>query len=375
MIDKVAIKKYLSKVKSLSIIDQFRFPVKNNLTTIRVDERPDHQIGQDQMGLFFYDYYKRCDFLSHIIDINVDEEIERMVDFINGSVDQINIYHYSLIPQKTANDVSLSKFHTAQLDDRSFSLLKNTHHSIAHCLTQENFPDGYRFLLISKEIANRKNHQNKHLWFDRLDEIYSFHTIVPFLLKYYSGGIHSSIHSVNTDNFPHASSSGSSNLFQSEIGYLDNTAISEIDTIVRFLSNKLAYRLIVRSEISANGAFERAIFLRSVIDPILRENKTVINQATTPGNNKTSTQAKFILKTLSDNDAEHKDLIDEDLLAQFLQIRNSIIHPDPSESIEKLHLLYDRTDDLRKVIYSFLITTIKLNRIGSQREFALPTEL
>ena len=93
------------------------------------------------------------------------------------------------------------------------------------------------------------------------------------------------------------------------------------------------------------------------------------------GDSKTTFQARFILKTLVDNGYQNQNLISEGLLKDFLQIRNSIIHPNPTDGIEHLHLLYDRIHDIRKVIYEFLFCSIELKHSNNLDDFELNTQL
>ena len=46
---------------------------------------------------------------------------------------------------------------------------------------------------------------------------------------------------------------------------------------------------------------------------------------------------------------------------EFLGIRNRIIHPDPHDTIESLHLIYDKLPALRWNVYEFLVKSIGNN--------------
>ena len=205
----------------------------------------------------------------------------------------------------------------------------------------------------------------------------SCHRITRFLLKYFAGNIESLDSSISTDNFPHSNSSQSSKVIKTEIQKIEDTHIDKISRIISFLNDKLTYRLIIKSEFSARLPFERAIFLRSILDPILEKNKTTINGAFNPNNGikKTNIQAQYILKTLLINNGQYSNLVKLNELTDFLQIRNSIIHPKPTDTIEKMHLLYEKTTDFRKVIYEFLFIAINKNITNGLSEFELDTVL
>ncbi|WP_271765931.1 hypothetical protein [Aquimarina algiphila] len=376
MINKQGILEYIEKIKCLSLIEQFNNKIENEEILIDLDERPQYTIAKDHIGQFFYDYYCRCTFLSSLISVNVDDEIDQMIKFIKGETDTVNTYHFSLSPQKTNNDLDLGNYFLIQLNEDQFQNLIQTHHSFGHQIERENYPSEYRALLISKVIAKRKQgNQSHHLWFDRLDEIYTYHSIIRFLLKYFAGNIQSADSSISSDNFPFASSSGSGKVFKNEITSISDSDKAKIIQIIDFLSDKLVFRLIVRSEISCKNVFEQAVFLRSILDPILSKNNTAIRSTMVQGDHKTTFQAKFILKTLVDNACQYHNLISESLLKDFLKIRNSIIHPNPTDGIEHLHLLYDRIHDIRKVIYEFLFCSIELKQANNFDDFELNTQL
>ncbi|MEM9298140.1 MAG: hypothetical protein AAGA64_07095 [Bacteroidota bacterium] len=374
MLNKQAIQDYLEEIKNLSPLDQYRHVFENEPLCIDLDERPDHPIGKDNIGLFFSQYHQRCMFLSRIIGVQADKEIDNMIDFINGITDEVNIYHQSISPQKTINDVSFGRFHVVQLDDKDYQDWLVTH-GLEHPLKTKNFEIGFRSLLISKEVAKRKTSNNYNHWYDRLDDIYSDHTIVRFFMNFYEGDIQAAPSAWSVDNFPNGSSSGSPSMFQSEIGDLDRIDISKIEDALNFLSNKLIYRLIIRNEITCEHVFQRTIFLRSVVDPILEKNDAVIMRAWGQVGKKTDVQARYILKTLKDNNARHQGLVSEGLLGKFLRTRNAITHPKPNDSIEELHILYDKMADLRRVVYDFLLTSIDVGKTSNLPEFELPTQL
>ena len=96
MINKQEILDYIEKIKGLSLIEQFNNKIENEEILIDLDERPKYTIAKDHIGQFFYDYYCRCSFLSSLISVNVEDEIDQMDKFIKSETDIVNIYHILL---------------------------------------------------------------------------------------------------------------------------------------------------------------------------------------------------------------------------------------------------------------------------------------
>lgn len=331
MIDKTEVLEFISKFGGLSNIDRFRSEIKidNEPIEINLDDRTKYIIRKDQVGEFFIEYMTKCKFLETIIDIDIDEEISNMCSFINGEIDEVNIYHYSVLPQKMQNNsITIDNYYLINLNDEGFSKFLNSHSSAKSMIDVEKYSPEHVSLIISKERSKRRIVANSfHFDIDRLDEIYSYHSIIRFIIDFYVGDIQHFHSSLSTDNFPNANSSQTSRVIRTEIGKIEAAHTNKIFSIVSFLRDKLFFRLVIRSELSTKSVFEKAIFLRSILDPIFSRNKSVINSAFRPGDKKTNIQAKYVLKTLSDKHGQYVGLISEAELTNFLQIRNSIIHP------------------------------------------------
>ncbi len=361
----------------------------NEVINVYLDDRPPVKISKWNLGEFFIDYQKRCLFLESILGINTDEEINKMVDYLNGTIEELDIYHYSLYPVKTDfKETSVNKFSLHQLDEEEFQNFLNSHHNFdLHINSTEkiaNYPLGNRMLLISKEKGKRRQHnESYHLFFDRLDEIYSNHTIVKFLFDYFFGNISVKQSSISTDSFPHSGTSSSSKFYHGELKNIQAIAINRIQKVITFLEDKLYYRLIIRAEIAANETFARCVLLRSVLDPFFEKNsnKSKINNAqTTLGSStnrldKTLVQSKLILKFLNDNGSIKQNLVSEAELNQFLRVRNKVAHPRPNASIMELHQLYDKLGLIREIIYEFVFIIIERNIDNSLDDFEIDTLL
>jgi len=379
IINQEVILKYIEDNKSLSSTERFRKGriINNEEFLISIDDRPTQTIAKNSFGEFILDYNKRCEYLSNIISLNPIEEVKNLIKFINGDNENLIIYHYSLLPLKIDSDkIDLGNHSLHNLDESLFKSLLNSHLQLKSLTRIESFPVNYRSLLISKVSTNRiDQNTSRHLFFDRLDEIYSYHSIIQFLLDYYFGDINIHRGSVSTDNFPEAGSSGSSKIFPREISGINNERINKIRLVIEFLQNKLYYRLILRSEIYSKHVFDRSIFLRSILDPFFEKNNEEINSHMANGVRKTSIQARFILKTLSDNNSPNSDLVTEEELTKFLKIRNAIIHPEPNESIEELHILYDKMPKFREVIFDYVFSSILIGANLGLDDFKNNTQL
>lgn len=373
----------------------------NQVINVYLDDRPPVMIAERNLGEFFFDYQKRCLFLESILGLNASDEINRMIDYLNNEVDDLDIYHFSLYPVKTDfKTFSLGKYSLYQLDEEEFRTFLNSHQSLASHINSIqkiinspisnrfrkiiNFPLGNRALLISKERVKRKQqNESYHLYFDRLDDIYSNHTIVKFLFDYYFGNIGFKQSSISTDNFPFAGTSSSSNFYQGELKNIEQYAIDRIQKTLTFLESKLYYRLIIRAEITSNETFARCVLLRSILDPFFekRSNKRKIENAeitlgsATNRLSKTLVQSKLIIKSLIDNGSPKHDLVTDIELANFLKIRNKIAHPRPSASVLELHQIYEKSSLIRQMIYEFVFILIERKMDNSLDDFEIDTLL
>lgn len=352
---------YLDKFRNVSCIEIYNNKIPNNKICISLNDRPEYVISEGDIGKFFLEYEKRCSFLESIIGISTKSEIIKMIDFINGKTDELEIYHYSIFPKKIENEkISFNKYYLVSLSEETFGKLFSSHERLNYCSKLDSFKD-HCSILISKENIKRTNHRSSsHLFFDNLDDIYSSHSILEFIFDYYFGEIDRHLCSINTDNFPFANTPGSINLYPSKLDWIDINNIKHIDTLINSLQNKLYYRLMIRSEINARHEFPRAVFLRTLLDPFFQKNESAIKGYVKSLNlDKTTVQAKYILKFLNTKNSSKASIITEGELATFLKIRNKIIHPKPNENIDTLHLLYDKLPLIRKVIYEFIFLALE----------------
>lgn len=364
----------MKKVKGLSFVERFScgLNIENDELKVSIDDRPTQVISKNSLSIYLVDYYIRCEFLQEVLDVNPDEELRQFIKFINGKIDEFFIYHYSFFPLKMdKEEVKLDTFSLHYLDKDKFLLLQKTHPLFTEAILNKNVNEEYRSLLISKIKVKRTNeNESRHNRFDRLDEIYTYHHIVRFLLDYKFGEIDHQYSSISTDNFPQANWSGTSHMNLTEIKNINEDALDWIKNIINFLEDKLYYRLIIRGEIDCRTIFDRAIFLRSILDPFFEKNKVQINSAMKKGVKRSSIQSTFILQLLKKNETKYSSIINNNELARFLQIRNSIIHPDPNDGIKELHFLYDKMPKIRRTIYDYIFTSIQVSKGKGLEDFS-----
>lgn len=364
---------YLDKFRNVFIVEMYKNKISNNKICISLNDRPEYIIHEGDIGKFFLEYQKRCSFLESIIGISTESEIRKMIDFINGETNDLEIYHYSIFPKKIENEkITLNKYYLVSLREKTFDKLFYSHKRLNFNNKLNSFKE-HCSILISQENIQRANHRpSSHLFFDKLDDIYSNHSILEFIFDYYFGEIDRYPCSINTDNFPFANTPGSIKLRPSKLEWIDISNIGHIDTIINSLQNKLYYRLIIRSEINAMHEFPRAVFLRTLLDPFFQKNNSTIQSYVKSSNlNKTTVQAKYILKFLNIQNSNQVSTITESELETFLKIRNKIIHPKPNENIDTLHLLYDKLPLIRKVIYEFIFLALEYISNNQLNDFEL----
>ena len=135
------INSYLNKFRHANDIEIFNNPMSNREIKMSLSDRPGaHTISQGELGKFFIEYERKCDFLASIIGINTNNEIQKMIDFINGRNNKIDIYHYSIFPKKIYNNrISFSKYYLVALDETKFKKLSNSHNRFG--VNSELIPD------------------------------------------------------------------------------------------------------------------------------------------------------------------------------------------------------------------------------------------
>lgn len=350
---------------------------KNSQIEINVNDRPKYVIQEGQLLNFLSEYKSRCEFLDMIQSINISNEIERMYDFLVATTNEIDVYHYSLCSHSTITEsLSVGNISFHKLDELKYQEFLNRHKSVEFLLQQKpnSFPENYRLLIVSKERVKRMNvNPTKHIFYDKLDEIYSNHKLFLFLLNYEYGNINVSNNSISTDNFPHSNSSSSSKMINKDLSEISSP--SRIIHVYNHLQNKLFYRLVMRSEYASKFVFGNTIYLRSLLDPFLNKNNDVIKNACPVRGRKTDYQSKFIFETIRRLNPSFTFIIDEAELSSFLRIRNNLIHPNPTESIEMLHLIYDKIAEFRKLIYEFIISSIVEIETNSLEDFEIQTTI
>lgn len=236
---------YLDKFRNASILKIYENQIPNNNICMSLNDRPEYIIREGDIGKFFIEHEKRCSFLESIIGISTESEIRKMIDFINGETNDLEIYHYSIFPKKIENEkITFNKYYLVSLSEETFDNLFYSHERLNCYSNQLDSLKEHCSILISKENIQRTNHRpSSHLFFDKLDDIYSNHSILEFIFDYYFGEIDRYTCSINTDNFPFANTPGSINLRPSKLEWIDISNIGHIDTIIKSLQNKLYYRL------------------------------------------------------------------------------------------------------------------------------------
>jgi len=350
---------------------------------LRLDDRPEVWLNKRTSPHFFLDAKKRYQVLASILGFNFESQLRSLIDFVNEETDQLINHHYSLHPVKTDFDsikigkVSLiqleaTKFdnfieaHTFRFSDEVFGAFPDQAH---------NFPPEYRLLVATEVQANRLNRDyNSHLFFDLLHDISRSQNIVLHFLQHFSGKYFPRSGSILTDSFPNAGCSWSSKFKSSELESLTIDDLINVESIVMSLESYTFYRLLIGSEISNKDIYSRLVILRAILDPFFEENASMVRTAKQlSGKNKTEVQAKLILKSLANNNARYSNDLQLSELVQFLKIRNSFIHPSPTEDLTSLHILHDKVSVFRKVIYEFFLTTFLHNITNGKNLFTANT--
>lgn len=348
-------------------------PLPNDGLTITLDDRGDVNLYKGNLEVFFRNFRERCSCLSNVLEMDFVEFLEPLVQLLNGDADEISTFHQSIYPIKTQFGVKkIGRFTLAQLDQKTFDAYLAAHQLPSHRVNAENFPAGYRLLLISEERAKRLSVHTHHEFFDRLDEIYTNHGLIVQLLQYFSGANYSSPGCWSTDNFPYASSSGASKLRQIEIGHVNAAGWADIEAILASLDPAVFFRLLIRSEFHAEANFQRLIFLRSLIDPILKKNERLISKKANQGSqDKTEVQAEFLLRIIANNASTSPNGLSVMEVVEFLKIRNAVIHPAPITDLKRLHLLFDKLISFRSLVYSVVFGTLVENHARQEDLFTV----
>lgn len=351
------------------------FQLPNGKLKITLDDRGDIHLYENNLDSFFGNFKARCSCLTQALGTDFVHFLEPMVKLINDDTDEISTFHQSIYPIKTPfNLKKLGRFTLTQLDQNTFDKYRAAH-TLSRKVTAENYPEGYRLLLISEERAKRVPVHQHHQFFDRLDEIYSNHGLIVHLLQHYSDTNYQVSGSWATDNFPDASASGASKLRKVEIGQVNSTNMAAIEAILVSLNPAVFFRLLLRSEFHAKGNFARLIFLRSLIDPILEKNDGKISEkAKQESQDKTEIQANFILKILANNGSTSSHGLSNMEIVEFLKMRNAIIHPSPNTDLKRLHLLFDKLSSFRILVYAVVFGTLVENNARQEDLFTVAVQ-
>ncbi|PVW15182.1 hypothetical protein [Marixanthomonas spongiae] len=337
-------------------------------------DRPSNFIPANNLSLYLEDFIKRFKHIGIRVSRNTNDVLKEFLNFLNGDVSKLTIYHWSIVPLKmSADDFKVDNIYISSLNTNEFQSIAKEYRISDHTIEQNSCLKNNSTIIISEVVieSDKAQHHNRHIWFDKLDEIYSNHLTLAFLLQFHYSDNLSKLTSISSDNFPFAGVSWSNSKHSILLNDIKQESLIKIKTLMNFLKNKLYYRLIIQSEYTSKHIFENIVFLRSMIDPFLSKNDPTIKSISQKQNlHKTIVQARLIKNTLLNQNTPNSH-VPLDLLKDFLKIRNKLIHPSPTRSIAEFHKMYDNITLLRKSIYEFVQSAIEIGINDNLNEFEI----